>query len=144
MELVANKHRGIMTAFLFLTTCPLAAFGPLIARCLAAYTALGWRWNYYLNLISNAISAILFFICYHPPSYSMLHEGRSIYKELRELDWVGIFLFTSGLVSLVLGISWGGGLFPWNTYHVIVPIVIGFVTLVGFGFYGRPIRSVFA
>ena len=139
MELVANKHRGIITAFLFFTTCPLAAFGPLIARCLATYTVLGWRWNYYLNLISNAISAILFFICYHPPSYKMLHEGRSFYRELRELDWVGILLFTGGLVSFVLGISWGGGLYPWKTFHVIVPIVIGFATLVAFAFYGESI-----
>ncbi|KAF2178609.1 fungal trichothecene efflux pump [Zopfia rhizophila CBS 207.26] len=135
MELVANKHRAILTGALFLSTCPLAAFGPLIARCLAAYTALSWRWNYHLNLITNAIAGILFLVCYHPPSHSQLHEGRSLRQELRELDWAGITLFTGGLTAFVLGLSWGGGLYPWTSHHVLVPLILGFFILVAFACY---------
>lgn len=136
MELVANKHRAVLTGALFLSTCPLAAFGPLIARCLATYTALGWRWNYHLNLITNAIAGILFYICYYPPTHAQLHEGRSMKQELKELDWVGIVLFCGGLTSFVLGLSWGGGLYPWASYHVLVPLILGFFILVAFAFYG--------
>ncbi|KAF2112843.1 siderophore iron transporter [Lophiotrema nucula] len=135
MELVANKHRAVLTGALFLTTCPLAAFGPLIARSLAAYTAFGWRWNYILNLISNTIALVLFYICYHPPTHSQLHEGRSMRQELKELDWGGIVLFTGGLTSFVLGLSWGGGLYPWASYHVLVPLILGFCILTAFAFY---------
>ncbi|KAF2821735.1 MFS general substrate transporter, partial [Ophiobolus disseminans] len=135
MELVANKHRPIITAFLFLTTVPFAAFGAVIARALAGYTELSWRWNYHLNLITQAIAVILFFFCYHPPSYSQLHEGKSIQKQLAELDYGGIVLFAGGLVSLVLGLSWGGGLYPWKSASVIAPLVIGFFTLVAFALY---------
>ena len=137
MELVANKHRPLITAFLFLTTVPFAAFGAVIARALAGYTALGWRWNYYLNLITQAIAVILFFFCYHPPSYKQLHEGKSIRKQLAELDYGGITLFVGGLVSLVLGLSWGGGLYPWTSAKAIAPLVVGFCILVAFGFYGK-------
>lgn len=136
MELVANKHRAVLTGALFLTTCPLAAFGPLIARALAAYTAFGWRWNYILNLISNTIALVLFYICYHPPTHSQLHEGRSMRQELKELDWGGIVLFTGGLTSFVLGLSWGGGLYPWASYHVLVPLILGVAVLTAFAFYG--------
>lgn len=136
MELVANKHRPYITAFLFMTTVPFAAFGPVIARALATYTTLAWRWNYYLNLITNSISVILFFLCYHPPSYKQLHEGKTVAQELRQLDYGGIVLFAGGLVSLILGISWGGGLYPWASANSIAPIVIGIVTLIAFGFYG--------
>ena len=136
MELVANKHRPAITAFLFLTTVPFAAFGAVIARALATYTTLAWRWNYYLNLITQAIAVVLFFFCYHPPSYSQLHEGKSIRKQLAELDYGGILLFVGGLVSLVLGLSWGGGLYPWKSPSVIAPLVIGFVTLGVFAVYG--------
>lgn len=136
MEIVANKHRAILTGFLFLTTCPLAAFGPLIARALAAYTALGWRWNYYLNLITNVISVLLFYVCYHPPSHKQLHEGRSMRQDLRDLDWGGIVLYSGGLTSFVLALSWGGGLYPWASYHVLVPLILGFFILVAFAFYG--------
>lgn len=140
MELVANKHRPYVTAFLFLTTFPLSTFGPVIARTLAARTALGWRWNYYLNLIDNALAAILLYLCYYPPSYRQLHEGKSMRQQLKQLDYGGIFLFTGGLVSLVLGISWGGGLYPWKSVGVILPIVLGVCVLVLFGFYGESER----
>lgn len=136
MELVANKHRAVLTGFLFLTTCPLAAFGPLIARAIAAYTTIGWRLNYHLNLISNAISVILFFLCYHPPTRKQLHEGRSLRQDLKDLDWGGIVLFAGGLTSFVLGLSWGGGLYPWTSYNVLVPLVLGFVILGVFACYG--------
>ncbi|ORY16299.1 fungal trichothecene efflux pump [Clohesyomyces aquaticus] len=135
MELVPNKHRALLTGFLFLTTCPLAAFGPLIARSLASYTALQWRWNYILNLISNTISGILFFVCYFPPTHGQLHEGRSMRQDLKELDWGGIVLFTGGLTSFVLGLSWGGGLYPWTSYHVLVPLILGFFILAAFAVY---------
>jgi MFS family permease len=135
MELVANKHRAVLTGLLFLSTCPFSAFGPLIARCLATYTALGWRWNYHLNLITNAIAAILFYICYHPPTRAQLHEGRSLKQDLRDLDWVGMVLFCGGLVSFVLGLSWGGGLYPWASYHVLVPMILGVFILAAFALY---------
>jgi hypothetical protein len=136
MELVANKHRPAITAFLFMTTVPFAAFGAVIARALAGYTKLAWRWNYHLNLITQAIAVVLFYFCYHPPSYSQLHEGKSIRKQLAELDFGGIFLFVGGLVSLILGLSWGGGLHPWSSPSVIAPLVVGFFTLAGFAIYG--------
>ncbi|KAF1844966.1 MFS general substrate transporter [Cucurbitaria berberidis CBS 394.84] len=116
MELVANKHRPAITAFLFLTTLPFAAFGPLLARALAGYTELSWRWNYYLNLITQGIAVLLFYFCYYPPSYSQLHEGKSIRKQLNELDY-------------------GGGLHPWSSASVIAPLIIGIVTLAAFAVY---------
>lgn len=137
MELVANKHRAVLTGFLFLTTCPLAAFGPLIARCVAAYTSIGWRLNYHLNLISNSIAVILFYICYHPPSHKQLHEGRTVKQDLKDLDWIGIFLYSTGLTSFILGLSWGGGLYPWASYHVLVPLILGFFVLAAFAIYGE-------
>ena len=137
MELVANKHRPLITAFLFLTTVPFAAFGAVIARLFVQYTSLTWRWTYYLNLITQVIAVILFYLCYHPPSYAQLHVGKSMRKQLAELDYGGIVLFVGGLVSLVLGLSWGGGLYPWSSASVIAPLVVGFVTLVAFAIYGR-------
>jgi MFS family permease len=136
MELIANKHRPFFVAFLFMSTFPFAAFGPVIARAFVRDTALQWRWNYYLNLIVNAIAGVLFYVCYHPPSYKMLHEGKTVTQELKQLDYGGIVLFSGGLTSLILGISWGGGKYAWNSYNVILPIVLGFVALVALGFYG--------
>lgn len=92
--------------------------------------------NYYLNLITNSIALALFYICYHPPTHAQLHEGRSMKQDLKDLDWVGIVLFSGGLTSFVLGLSWGGGLHPWASYHVLVPLILGFFILVSFALYG--------
>lgn len=57
-------------------------------------------------------------------------------QDLRDLDWGGIVLYSGGLTSFVLGLSWGGGLYPWASYHVLVPLILGFFILVAFAFYG--------
>ena len=57
-------------------------------------------------------------------------------QELRQLDYGGIVLFSGGLILFLLGVSWGGTLYPWGSAHVVATLVIGIVTLVGFVFYG--------
>lgn len=43
---------------------------------------------------------------------------------------LGIFLWTAGLTLFLMGISWGGVIYPWKSAAVISSIVIGFVLLV--------------
>lgn len=58
-------------------------------------------------------------------------------QELRDMDFGGIILFSGGLILFLLGLSWGGGLYPWGSTHVIATIVVGLVTLIGFVLYGE-------
>lgn len=39
-------------------------------------------------------------------------------------------LFTASSSSFLLGITWGGSQFPWNSWRTILPIVAGGVGLV--------------
>ena len=43
---------------------------------------------------------------------------------------LGIFLWTAGLTLFLMGISWGGVIYPWKSAAVISSVVIGFVLLV--------------
>ena len=61
-------------------------------------------------------------------------------QEIREMDYGGIVLFTGGLILFLLGLSWGGTLYPWSSAHVIATLVVGILTLIGFVFYGRVIH----
>jgi hypothetical protein len=63
----------------------------------------------------------------------MLHEHKSKKDQMKELDYVGIFFWTAGLVLFLMGISWGGGLYPWKSAAVICTIVIGASCLIAFG-----------
>ena len=63
----------------------------------------------------------------------MLHiGGKSKLKQLRTLDWMGIFLFTAGLVVFLIGLNWGGSSYPWKSGHVLGALFGGFFTLVIF------------
>lgn len=53
------------------------------------------------------------------------------------MDFVGIVLFVAGLLLFLMGLSWGGQLYPWRSAHVIATIVVGLVLLIVFGFYGE-------
>ncbi|CAK7202848.1 hypothetical protein SEUCBS139899_005575 [Sporothrix eucalyptigena] len=134
-ELVPYKRRAHLNGFVFLCCLPISAFGTIIARTLTAKTALGWRWCYYLNLISSAISVILYVLFYHPPRFNLLHTKRSRWNEFKHLDFGGLILFTGGLVLLLLGLNWGGQSYPWKSAKVIATILVGALSLVAFALY---------
>ena len=63
----------------------------------------------------------------------MLHVGgKSKLKQLKTLDWIGIFLFSTGLVVFLIGMNWGGSAYPWKSGHVLGALFAGFGTLVAF------------
>ncbi|KAF2396251.1 trichothecene efflux pump [Trichodelitschia bisporula] len=135
-ELVPNKLRGPAITLVFLAPTPFAVFGPAIARAFILHTGQGWRWSFYLGIITSVASLALYQFCYHPPSYNQLHvHGKTKMQMFKELDFVGIFLFIAGTVLFLIGMSWGGTTYPWKSAHVVSMIVVGGVTLIAFGLY---------
>jgi MFS family permease len=135
-ELVPNKDRLVWVMFILgVNPLPFAAFGPIIAHKFVTSTGAGWRWSFYLNIITTGLATILLFIFYHPPTFKMLHQNRSKREQIRRLDYVGIVLFTAGLILFIMGLSWGGNMYPWKSAHVIAPIVVGALLLIAFGFW---------
>ncbi|KAJ5155934.1 hypothetical protein N7492_008737 [Penicillium capsulatum] len=43
--------------------------------------------------------------------------------------------YLGGLVLVLLGLSWGGTSYPWNSAHVVGVLVVGFVALIAFALY---------
>jgi hypothetical protein len=106
-ELVPNKQRGPFNALVLSTSIPFAVFGPPVARAFYTNTGLQWRWSYILGCIINFVAAGMYYLCYHPPSYLQLHVGgKSKMRQLKGLDWMGIFLFSAGLVLFLIGLNW--------------------------------------
>ncbi|KAF6521142.1 hypothetical protein HZS61_015400 [Fusarium oxysporum f. sp. conglutinans] len=119
-ELVPNKHRGPIMGFVFLTSIPFGVFGPVVARTMIENIHEGWRWSYYLGIILSVITLALYQFLYHPPTFSQLHVGKTRIQQTKELDWIGMSLFTTGCVLFLVGLSWG---------------VTGIMTLAGFFVY---------
>ncbi|MCJ1372698.1 hypothetical protein MMC20_003923 [Loxospora ochrophaea] len=135
-ELVPNRARGPFNSAILFSSMPFAVFGPVIARSLILNTARGWRWSFYLGIIVTSVSIIGFVLFYWPPQYGHLHQtGKTKRQQLLSLDYVGIVLFAAGLALFLIGISYGGTLYPWKSAHVIAPIVVGGCTIIAFCFW---------
>ncbi|KAI6082848.1 trichothecene efflux pump [Hypoxylon rubiginosum] len=134
-ELVPNKHRPMVISLIFMTNAPIAGIGPMIARAVLQNPNMGWRWCYYLNIIVVSVAIVLLFLFYHPPTFDLLHERKTKRQLLKQLDYAGIFMWTAGLTLLLMGVSWGGSIYPWKSAATISSIVIGVLLLVALFVY---------
>lgn len=102
----------------------------LLATELNLHTSLGWRWCYYLGLIFAVISLVGTLLFYWPPARPQHDHDKTRWQEVMELDFIGLILYTAGLVTLLVGLTWAGQAgHPWKSASVIVPIVVGFIGL---------------
>jgi MFS family permease len=136
-ELVPNKQRGPIVTLTFMSSLPFAVFGPVIARSFILTTSEGWRWSYYLGIILEVITLVLYQFLYHPPKFHQLHEGKTKWQAFKELDFGGIFLFVTGFVVFLIGLSWGGQAYAWKSAHVISTMIVGGLLIVAFVLYGK-------
>lgn len=109
---------------------------PLVAWVIIRNTN-NWRICYYTMIGFQALNLLLLFIFYHPPQFRdrQAEHGKTRSQILKEFDYLGLFLFVAGCTLFIIGLSWGGSLYPWNSGAAIAPIVVGFMALVGLGFY---------
>ncbi|PYH87454.1 siderophore iron transporter [Aspergillus ellipticus CBS 707.79] len=134
-ELVPNRDRPVVNAGIFITTLPFSAFGSIIADLFIANTARSWRWTYYLNIITCGLSIILLAVFYFPPGWDAKRGAEGRVAGLKKFDFLGFLLYAGGLVLVLLGLSWGGTSYAWDSAHVVAVLVIGFVSLIAFALY---------
>lgn len=141
-ELLPNKYRSIGLAWTELNLLPFSTFGPLFARLLL--TNVTWRWVFYLGIITGVISFVGTAVFYNPPAKPLADRTRM--EVLRELDYIGIFLYTAGLTLFLLGLGWGGVSYPWRSAAVLVPLLLGallFISVFVYDFSGHAKRPLF-
>ncbi|KAL4810606.1 fungal trichothecene efflux pump [Aspergillus unguis] len=132
-ELVPNKYRGAVVGGIFLSATPLVCFGPVLVRLMMIHTAGGWRWTYRLGALFDGLSTISLFLAYHPPTFKTLHARRENYiSPWAMVDWLGTVLFVAGQVLFLLGLSWGGSVYPWKSGQVLGFVIGGGLIWVAF------------
>jgi MFS family permease len=89
--------------------------GPVIGGAFTDSSA-GWRWAFFINLpIGALIAPVLIFLI---PTFDA-QKGKSYMERLRQVDWIGSTLLTGMIVALILGLTFGGNEFAWNSGQVI-------------------------
>jgi hypothetical protein len=86
-------------------------------------------------IIVDFASGVLFFFFYHPPTFREKFRNHSKMQQLKDFDYVGTVLFLGGLIVFILGLSWGGSVYPWKSARVIATTVIGGITLIIFALW---------
>ncbi|CAK7238471.1 hypothetical protein SEUCBS140593_010722 [Sporothrix eucalyptigena] len=129
-ELVPMKYRYLGLALLYPFCVPLSGVGSIISFAFLDHTRIGWRGLYWVLLSCNVVNLILWSFFYFPPSFTKKHKDddediRHVSYWLRHFDYVGTLLFTAGFVLFLLGLSWGGSVYPWKSAAVITSIVLG-------------------
>ncbi len=82
--------------------------------CLSVYIATqlfvhaSWRWAYYIGIIYAVIVLVGTFVFYFPPSRPQHDYEKSRWQEFKELDFVGLGLFSAGLTLFLVGITYLG------------------------------------
>ncbi|KAJ5412009.1 uncharacterized protein N7487_006368 [Penicillium crustosum] len=118
-----GKYQGILGAVVAIAN----GIGPVIGGALASISEDSWRWIFRLNLPLTALTtlAVLFFM----PLRKVTGDWK---VKLKAIDFFGALLALGGTSVLLLGLTWGGGEYAWNSAHVIATLVAGFTISVAF------------
>ncbi|PAV21863.1 MFS general substrate transporter [Pyrrhoderma noxium] len=135
-ELVAEEQRAKWSQALSVTWSASAVAGPLLGGVFSDSTGLlSWRWAFFINLpIATVAAVLLFFSLKDVPLRPA--KGVTWRKLWNNFDLLGLILFMSGTVGLVLGFSFSSQ-FGWNAPATLVPLVLGFLILIIGYFYEK-------
>lgn len=130
-EIVPMKYRYIANSGAYAFTLPT---NPLAAKIASAFqqTSVGWRGCFYFMIAVNFTSVLCWYFFYHPPTFKMLHRRTAAKDLLKRFDWIGLVLYAGSIFSFLLGLNWGGGVYPWNSGPVVGVLVGGAVGFIVF------------
>jgi EmrB/QacA subfamily drug resistance transporter len=109
-----GKWQGIMGGVFGLAS----VIGPALGGFLTDNAS--WRWVFYVN-IPLGLVALAFIGLLMPKVVPHLED--------KTIDYLGAILLTSSLVSLLLGLIWGGKQYAWGSLTEICLFVFGAITL---------------
>jgi hypothetical protein len=52
--------------------------------------------------------------------------------KVQQVDWIGNLMFTPSMVALLLGLVMGGIQYPWSSWRILVPLILGVIGWIAF------------
>ncbi|OLN97742.1 Vacuolar basic amino acid transporter 5 [Colletotrichum chlorophyti] len=132
-EMLPNKWRSVGLGILECgISLPWGIFSVLLGNALFKYAS--WQWIFNIGIIVEIVALIGTAFSYHPAARPRGDFDKTRMQQLRDVDWIGLALFTSGLAVTLIGLTWGGTPeHPWDSAGAIAPIIVG-LCVVALGF----------
>jgi EmrB/QacA subfamily drug resistance transporter len=107
-----------------------SVIGPALGGWITDNTS--WRWVFYVNVPTGILALILLFF-YLPANISVrsVASGKNAFARI---DWWGALTSASATVLLLLGLTWGGATYPWQSWQVIGALAGAVVLYIAFIF----------
>ena len=117
-DMVPLRERGNYFALIGIVWAIGSVAGPLVGGALATEDA--WRWIFYLNLpiIAVGFIGIMLFL-------RLEQRSRTWKEKLLQIDYIGSVIFLASTTSFLMGITWGGVMYAWDSWQTLVPVVLG-------------------
>jgi len=124
-DIVPLRQRGMYMGIVGAVFCFSSVIGPLIGGFFTDH--LSWRWAFYINCPIGVIAVIVIALFVNIPT-----PPGTIMEKFRKIDFLGTIVLVLSVVSLLLGLSWGGSKYSWGS-TVIILLFVGFC--IGFTIY---------
>lgn len=148
-SLVEERKRGIVVAFMSASFGIASVIGPFIGGAFTSHVT--WRWCFYINLPVGGLAFFMFAIFYDPngKKESLFVQAKRFLDTLCDMAkkvtnlsqstaWIYlmheiIFMYdafefvlcTTGMVLILLALTFGGNRYAWNSASTIVLFVVG-------------------
>lgn len=63
-------------------------------------------------------------------------------EKLKRIDYIGSAILMAATVAILYALSYAGSIYAWSSWHTLVPLLLGLLGLVIFGFYENTIFPV--
>ncbi|KAF2675643.1 MFS general substrate transporter [Lentithecium fluviatile CBS 122367] len=124
-DLVPLRDRAKYLGIVISTGAIGTTLGPIVGGALAQAD---WRWCFYFNLplAIPCLGAMAYFL-------RLKHQREPTWKSaLARVDFIGALIFIPSITALLLGLIMGGQVYPWSSWRVILPIVLGALGWIAF------------
>ncbi|KAK0702245.1 major facilitator superfamily domain-containing protein [Lasiosphaeris hirsuta] len=125
-DLVPLRERGNYIACILMVYFIGTAVGPYVGGAVVENTT--WRWVFYINLPVGGLSIFLILV-FLQVKYD---KEMSFAQKVRRIDYIGNLLLISSTVSILWALTYAGIQYPWSSWRIVSPLVIGLVGLVAF------------
>ncbi|OOF93047.1 hypothetical protein ASPCADRAFT_517256 [Aspergillus carbonarius ITEM 5010] len=115
-EVIPCPHQARFTGYIFQARVAGATVGLILGGVLIDHAV----WAFYASFVFCALGLLVI-----PFAVELRRYKRASKYKTCELDWQGAALIFMGMGCLLIGINWGGALYEWSNWHVLVLLGAG-------------------